>query len=64
MPDDRRDAKSRPFLGIMFDCCGVYARIYLKRDGSAYVGWCPRCLRKIEIKCGKGGTDQRIFRAQ
>jgi hypothetical protein len=64
MPGEKKDEKGRAYLGIMFECCGVYSRIYKNRAGNAYVGWCPRCMRKLELKCGHGGTDQRIFRAQ
>jgi hypothetical protein len=56
----------RPFLGIYFSCCNVYSRIYKNAAGTAYVGWCPRCMKRIEAKVGKGGsgTDQRFFIAR
>ncbi len=60
---EQRDEQGRAYIGIMFDCCGVYARIYKNRAGDAYVGWCPRCLRQLRLKVGQGGTNQRLFRA-
>jgi len=56
--------RRRPWVGIHFDCCGVYARVY--RDGAAtiYEGRCPRCLRKVKLRVGPGGTDSRFFRAE
>jgi hypothetical protein len=57
------NASSRPFVGINFTCCDVYARIYLNRDRTGYVGHCPRCARKVELRIGPGGTDRRFFRA-
>jgi len=58
------ETKGRAFLGIHFECCGVYARIYLNKKGSAYVGWCPKCTKKLEIKVGAEGTSTRFFRAR
>lgn len=56
--------QKRKFLGIMFDCCGVYGRIYPNKENTAYVGRCPHCLRPIRISIGEGGTGQRFFRGR
>ena len=57
------EGKSRPFLGIVFECCHVYGRIYRNWDASAYEGRCPRCLAKVRVRIGEGGTSQRFFTA-
>lgn len=64
MSEAENKARGRPFLGIFFRCCRVYARIYKTRDGSAYEGRCPKCLGKVRIKVGAEGTDERFFIAQ
>lgn len=56
-------AQGKPWIGIQFECCGVYTRVYRNRQGSAYEGHCPRCSRPIRVAIGPGGTSNRMFRA-
>ncbi len=56
-------ATGRKYVGVQFECCDVYHRIYINRDATAYVGHCPKCVRQIRLDIGPGGTESRIFRA-
>jgi hypothetical protein len=60
MSEQRR---KRPFIGMHFKCCNIYARVYVNRPGTAFVGWCPRCAKKVEVKISPQGTDERFFTA-
>ena len=62
-PQEEKREK-RPFLGITFECCNTYARIYKNKEGTAYVGRCPKCMRSIRVPIGKGGSGQRFFRGR
>lgn len=59
-----RDAEGRRFVGVHFNCCDVYTRVYINRARSAYVGYCPKCAKQIRLKIGPGGSDSRFFSAQ
>ena len=61
MEDKKQNEKK--FIGILFECCRVYGRIYKNKEGTYYEGKCPKCLRQIKIKVGKNGSNQRFFRA-
>jgi hypothetical protein len=52
----------RKFIGLHFDCCNKYSRIYVNRMGTAYEGMCPGCYRPVRIRIGEGGVDTRFFR--
>jgi hypothetical protein len=60
----RKAPEKRPYLGIYFRCCHIYSRIYKNREGTAYVGYCPKCMRRVRVKIGEGGTSERFFIAQ
>ncbi len=53
--------RDRPWVGILFECCDVYARIYRNWRDTAYVGWCPQCSRQVRLRIGPGGTEARFF---
>lgn len=55
--------RPRPYIGMHFRCCNVYTRIYINRAGTAYVGCCPRCGAKAEVKVGPGGSSSRFWTA-
>ena len=73
MPLDTYDADAsqpsvpppgRPYIGVYFECCGLYARVYRNADETQYAGRCPKCLALVRAHVGPDGTAQRIFRAK
>lgn len=55
--------RERRYLGVHFACCNVYTRVYVNRQESAYVGYCPKCSRRVQVRIGPGGSDSRFFTA-
>jgi len=62
-PADDTPGAPRPYIGILFECCGVYARVYRRPERMLYEGHCPKCLRKVRARVGRDGVTARIFRA-
>ena len=60
--EEENKVQKRQFLGIWFECCHVYGRLYKNKIGTMYYGRCPRCLRSVRVRVGEGGTNQRFFR--
>ena len=54
------NSQKKKFFGIFFSCCNVYGRIY-NHSEKQYEGRCPRCLRTLTIKIGRGGVGDRFF---
>jgi hypothetical protein len=57
-------APTRPFLGIRFECCKTYGRIYRNAQKTAYTGKCPSCFAKVTVPIGNEGSSTRFFTAR
>ena len=55
---------TKKFLGILFECCNVYRRVYINKELNAYEGRCPQCYRKVKVLIAVDGTPQRFFTAR
>ena len=60
-PELPEKKEQRKFIGVKFNCCGIYVRIYINKEGTLYEGRCPKCFRSVKFKVGEGGTDHRFF---
>lgn len=56
-------ASRRPWIGIHFECCDVYQRVYRKPEDDHYLGFCPKCGRKIRLRVSADGVNAKFLRA-
>mgnify|MGYP006290913605 CR=1 FL=1 len=63
-PTSTPKREPRPYIGMYFKCCNVYRRVYLNAQGTAFVGHCPRCGARTEIRVGPGGSSSRFWSAE
>lgn len=54
---------ARLWIGVLFECCGVYLRVYREPNIDRYEGRCPSCGRQVVVRVGSDGTSSRVFRA-
>ncbi|UCE67711.1 MAG: hypothetical protein JSU85_06815 [Candidatus Zixiibacteriota bacterium] len=54
--------RKKEFIGVIFKCCNKYSRIYLDEEKSSFLGWCPKCGAKMEIRLSPYGSTSRFFR--
>lgn len=59
-----RAAEGRPWIGVRFECCGVYTRVYRDPAVPRYDGNCPVCGRSLVVRVGPDGISGRLFRAR
>jgi hypothetical protein len=56
-------ADQRPWIGVQFACCGIYARVYRRIDTHFYLVKCPHCGQKSTVRVAPGGVSSRLFRS-
>jgi len=63
--DDTNKPQKRQFLGVWFECCHAYGRLYKNKEGTMYRGRCPKCLRWVKVPIdinSEKATNRRFFR--
>ena len=61
---DREGQTPRPYIGVHFECCDVYTRVYRQPVKMEYHCRCPRCMRMVRVRVGPEGTNARFFCAR
>ena len=61
--ESRKSCGARPFIGVHFRCCNLYARAYFDSLKRAYMGQCPRCGGRVEFPVREGGSGSRLWSA-
>ncbi len=63
--EDNQEQQKRKFIGVWFECCHTYGRLYKNKEGTLYRGRCPKCLRSIQVRIdsnNENATNRRFFR--
>jgi hypothetical protein len=62
--DKRGREAERPWIGVHFECCGIYARVYRDVSADRYESRCPKCAAPITIRVSPDGVSTNIVRAR
>jgi len=57
--DDR--GRGRVWIGVYYECCETYARVYRRPADVEYRGRCPSCGSAITIRVGPNGVNSRFL---
>ncbi|MEZ6090071.1 MAG: hypothetical protein R3C05_18995 [Pirellulaceae bacterium] len=57
-------AKPKPFLGVLFACCNVYARLSRPQRRCVLSRMLPQMLQEDPVHRREGGRRDQFFRAQ
>ena len=63
--DNQEQSNKRKFIGVWFECCHAYGRLYKNKEGTEYFGRCPKCLRSVRVPINSNSekaTNRRFFR--
>lgn len=63
-PESVGQPTERPWIGIHFQCCGVYTRVYREPRAASYEGRCPKCAARVSLRVGPDGVASRVFTAR
>ena len=65
--DNQQKPIKRKFIGVWFECCHTYGRLYKNKEGTIYRGRCPKCLRTVQVRVdvnNENATNRRFFRGR
>lgn len=65
--DNQEKPVKRKFIGVWFECCHAYGRLYKNKEGTVYRGRCPKCLRSVTVRVDnsdENATNRRFFRGR
>jgi hypothetical protein len=65
--NEKPQGEKRKFLGVWFECCHAYGRLYKNKAGTKYIGRCPKCLRSLSVEINANSekaTNRRFFRGR
>lgn len=60
--EQTKNEQSKPYIGVLFECCGVYSRIYREHHEMRYEGRCPKCLKalSVQVDASKGVAAHQL----
>ena len=58
---DTATSTHRVWVGVYYECCAAYARVYRRPDDLRYHGRCPECGAAVSIRVGPNGIAARML---